>query len=71
MYNISRKLPGETHKRVFNILLAPQSISPLAGMLELVQSSNEKKKRPMKSKNTIKHVTVIHRIAFTLAFLLN
>lgn len=45
MYNISRRLPGETYKRVFNILLVPQSSSPQAEMLEHVQSSTEKKKK--------------------------
>ena len=45
MYNISRRLPGETYKRVFNILLVPQSNSPQAEMLEHVQSSTEKKKK--------------------------
>ena len=44
MYNISRMLPGETYKRVFNILLVAQSNSPQAEMLEHVQSSTEKKK---------------------------
>lgn len=39
-------------------------------MLEHVQSSVEKK-RSMRLKNNTKHVTVIHRIAFAIAFLLN
>lgn len=72
MYNISRRLPRETYKWLLNILLVPQSVSLQAEMLEHVQSSTEKKNvRSMRSKNNIKHVTVIHRIAFTLAFLLN
>lgn len=72
MYNISRRLPGETYKRVFNILLVPQSSSPQAEMLEHVQSSTEKKKkRSMILKNNTKHATVIQRIALAVAFLLN
>lgn len=71
MYNISRRLPRETYKRVFNILLVPQSVSLQAEMLEYVQSSTEKKKNLWDQKNNTKYVTVIHRIAFALAFLLN
>lgn len=66
MYNISRRLPEETYKRVFNILRVSQSISPQAGMLKHVQSSVEKNKMY----KIEKYVTVIHRIAFGLAFLL-
>lgn len=71
MYNISRRLPGETYKRVFNILLVPQSNSPQAEMLEHVQSSTEKKKRSMRLKNNTKHATVIPRVALAVAFSLN
>ena len=70
MYNISRRLPGETHKRVFNILLVPQSNFSQAEMLEHVQSSTEKKKS-MRLKNNTKHATVIQRIALAVAFLPN
>lgn len=69
MYNISRRLPGETYERVFNILLVPQSNFPQAEMLEHVQSSTEKKS--MRLKNNTKHATVIQRIALAVAFLLN
>lgn len=65
MYNISRRLPGETYEPVFNILLVPQSISPQTELLEHVQSSAEKKEvSSMISKNNTKHVTLIHIIAF-------
>lgn len=53
MCNISRRLPGETYKQMFNILLVSQFISSQAEVLEHVQSSVEKKMKSTVSKHSI------------------